>query len=127
VSLRLVLDTSAILVYAHGGDDAEGVGELIREVAAEDDAQFGALAVCLAEATLRLSDDLRPMVGVLAAHGRFTTVGELSDWRVLARRAVELKSVTRAATRLAATARSAYVATREPHTYGPSDDAIIPV
>jgi hypothetical protein len=67
VSLRLVLDTSAILVYAHGGDDAEGVGELIREVAAEHDAQFGALAVCRAEATLRLSDDLRPMVGVPAA------------------------------------------------------------
>ena len=127
MSLRLVLDTSAILVYAHGGDDADGVGELIREGATEEDAQFGALVTCLAEATLRLPPDLRPMVGVLATHGRFTTLAEPNDWRVLGRRAVELKSVTRAATRLAATARSAYVATREPHMYGPSDDAIIPV
>jgi hypothetical protein len=61
--LRLVLDTSAVLVYARGGEDAEGVGELVREVAAEEDTRFGVPTICLAEASLWLRTTSRTWSG----------------------------------------------------------------
>jgi hypothetical protein len=121
-SIRLVLDTSAVLAYASGSIH---LGETITEVV-DEGGRFAASVVCLAEAIRLVPDGQAPGVPLLTRHPKFTTLPMLAeDWDRLGYWASELGQVDRAAAVVEVLDRPAgYLVTAEPGRYDvkPLDD-----
>jgi hypothetical protein len=119
--VRVVLDTSAVLAFAHGSID---VGEVLAEVD-DEDASFAVPIVCVIEAAARLGDDA--MVRVLVQRPAcVVTPLRRDDWRVLARDARILGRLDLAVVALTAADAGAHILTGEPDAYG--DEApVIPI
>jgi hypothetical protein len=121
--VRLVLDTTAALAYAHG---SVAVGETIGEVAGEG-AAFTVPAVCLAEAGAALDLSRLAMLELLVGHPAAVAV-DLPDWRALATACRLYGTVTRATAVSVAAIHRAYVLTAEPDAYGGDDvDGVIAI
>jgi len=124
-TVRLVLDTSAVLAYAAGSID---LGETITEVV-DEGGRFGASAICLAEA-VRLVDDERALgVPLLTRHPRFTTLPALAeDWDRIGYWAKELCTVDRAVTVVEVLDRpDGYLVTRQSAVYDVKPLADLPI
>lgn len=112
--VRLILDTSAILVYARG---SEAVGETIREVDL-DGAAFGLPVPCLACAAV----DLR-WLDLLAAHpAAVVLTTDPARWRSLVTTADLLGTIDAAAAFLAAGDAECDVLTASPQMYAELGD-----
>ena len=127
MTLRLILDTSACLVYARGGDRALGVGETIGQLLDEPDAHYGAPVLCLAEATAQLNDDQAALLDVLVASTICDALPLGDDWRALGFAARVTGSTSRGAAWQEAARNDAYLLTAEPEAYGPDADGIISI
>lgn len=123
--IHLVLDTSAIIAYAH---TSIHVGETIAEVA-DEDGRFAVPVVCLAEAGRRLLGAEDPRLRLLVQHPHAAVTGVPDDeWELLTEWAVALGRVDLAAAMVEATANGAYVLTAEPEAYGDQKDGpVIPI
>lgn len=112
--IRLVLDTSAIVAYAHG---SEAVGETIREVHL-DHVNFGLPIACLATAAVDLN-----WLDLLANHpAAVILTTQPGHWRALVTTADLLGTVDTAAAFLAAGDAECEVLTGIPEAYGPLGD-----
>lgn len=121
--IRIVVDTSAAVAFAHG---SVHVGEVLREIA-DEHAGFAVPDLCLAKAGSTLPDDAWPMLEVLAAHKSRATLAPEDDWRDLAYAARQVGNIGRAAAMLAAVDHDAYLLTAEPDGYGDSYEHLIGV
>jgi hypothetical protein len=122
--IRLVLDTTAALAYAHGSD---AVGETIREVL-DEDAGYAMPVICLAEAAAQLDERRLPLLDLLVAHTHAVVVPLPDDWRALATACRLYGNVARGAAMTMAAQHRAYVLTGEPTAYGGDDvDGVIGV
>jgi hypothetical protein len=119
--IRIVLDSTAIVAFAHGSDD---VGEVIRELADEGN-HFAVPSVCLIEAALHLEPSLWPVAAVLLAHPRAVRLESPPDWRDVAAVAKDLGSQTRAVPLWWADAYDGYVLSAEPDRFGLYADRVI--
>jgi len=115
VTIRAVLDTSAIRAYDAG---SLAVGELIGEFS-DEGVQFGLPALCLIEAAAKADDQTLAMLDILTRHA--DAVGlplDLDDWRQLAAAAELLGSIAHASAALpVAYGDAGYVITAEPEAY----------
>jgi hypothetical protein len=119
-TVRLVLDTSAVLAYAVGSIN---VGETINEVV-EEGGRFGASVVCLAEASRLVSEDHRLGVPLLIGHPRCVVLPVIAeDWSALALWTSALGRTDLAASLIEAVDRGGYVLTAEPFQYRPGGGA----
>jgi hypothetical protein len=119
---RLVLDTTAVLAYAHG---SEAVGETIREVV-DEDAGYAIPVICLAEAAAQVDGRQLPLLDLLVAHSHALEVPLPHDWRALAIACRLYGSVARGAAMTTAVLHHAYVLTANPAAYGGDDiDGVI--
>lgn len=116
MTVRLILDTSAVVAYAHG---SKHVGETIREVHLNG-AEFGLPVACLASAAVDLQ-----WLDLIAAHpAAVVLTTPAGDWRSLVATADLLGTVDAASAVLAAWDADCDVLTGEPAMYGPlGDDA----
>jgi PIN domain nuclease of toxin-antitoxin system len=122
MTVRLILDTSAVLAYIKGSIH---VGELITELQDEADIRFAVPVLCLAEAGT-VSDDGDTLV-LLARHGRATVTSVPADrWLDLVNLSKMLGRVNHAATFMTATKHQAYLVTATPERY-PDTDMIIEI
>jgi len=114
-TVRLVLDTSAVLAYAAGSID---LGETIAEVV-DEGGQFAASAVCLAEALRLVPGDQALGVPLLTRHPRFVPLPVLAeDWDRVGYWAKELGEVDRGAAVVEVLDRPyGYLVTAEPDRY----------
>jgi hypothetical protein len=120
--IRLVLDTTAALAYAHSSD---AVGETIREVL-DENAGYAIPVICLAEAAAQLDDRRLPLLDLLVAHPYAVEVPLPQNWRALATACRLYGSVAHAAAMTAAALHHAYVLTSEPAAHGGDDvDGVI--
>lgn len=112
--IQLILDTSAVVVYARGSVD---VGETISE-AGDNGHLFAVHVWTLAEASVLLKPDELTMLDMLLAHpaGAAPLAGVIG-WERLARAARKYGSVSRGLVGLAATRHAAYVITADPEAY----------
>jgi hypothetical protein len=120
--IRVVLDTSAVIAYAHG---SLNVGEVIVEVAEEQGA-FAVPAVCLVQAANAVADT---QLRLLTVHRACRVLPVLvEDWPPLVAAMRVLGRLDLAVALYTARQADGYVLTAEPHVYG--DDggqAVIPV
>jgi hypothetical protein len=123
ISIRLVLDPTAISAYAHGSDD---VGEVIREVA-DEGGQFGVPNVCLIDAAVGIDPSRWSIIGVLLAHSRCVPLDTPPGWQDVAAVAVELASPSRAVAVRCADDNDGYVLSAEPDAYGFYADRVIEI
>lgn len=122
-SVRLILDTSAVLAYAA---TSIHVGETIAEVV-DDGGAFGVTAVCLAEAARQAGEERAGGVPLLVNHPRCVVLPVLADdWAALAVWATALGRVDLATAMVEAVDRGAYVLTGEPERYG-DELPVIPI
>jgi hypothetical protein len=115
VTLRAVLDTSAIQAYAAG---SIAVGELIGEFS-DEGAQFGIPALCLIEAARGANKHARSLLTILAEHpdAKWLALDE-AHWEQLAAAADLLGTVARACAALpVAHGQAGYVVTADPDAY----------
>jgi hypothetical protein len=115
VTLRAVLDTSAIQAYAAG---SIAVGELIGEFS-DEGAQFGIPALCLIEAARRADKHIRSLLTILAEHpdAEWLPLTE-AHWEQIAAAADLLGNVARACAALpVAHGQAGYVVTADPDAY----------
>ena len=114
-TIRLVLDTSAVLAYAAGSID---LGQTIAEVV-DEGGRFAASAVCLAEGVRLVDEDRTLGVPLLTRHPRFVPLPVLAeDWDRLGYWAKELGRIDRAAAVIEVLDRSdGYLVTAEPRRY----------
>ncbi|MFY1693913.1 MULTISPECIES: hypothetical protein [unclassified Solwaraspora] len=118
-SVRLVLDTSAILAYAAVSTD---VGETIAEVV-DEGGSFALPVVCLAEASRRVPEHQASGVSLLAEHPyAVVTSTPAADWRALTEWSRILGRVDVASALFDAITHTAYVLTGEPDAYGDYKD-----
>lgn len=113
MTIRLVLDTSAVTAYAHESVD---VGEVIAEVT-DEGMRFAAPEACLAEAAMGARRDQLDILDVLANHHHRAHL-PLLDWREWGTMAVLYRGLTRGMVAMAAAEHRAYVVTAEPEAYG---------
>jgi hypothetical protein len=126
-TVRLVLDTSAVLAYAA---TSINVGETLAEVV-DEGGRFGVSVPCLAEAS-RLVDEVHALgVPLLVQHPNCSILPVLAeDWSAVAGWTKVLGRVDLATSLLEAIDREAYVLTGEPGEYdekGPGDLPIISI
>jgi hypothetical protein len=121
VSLRAILDTSAIRAYAAG---SIAVGELIGEFSDEGTA-FGVPALCLVEAATGAAEHARSLLAVLTEHPHAELLPlDPAQWQRIAAAAGLLGSVSRACAALpVALGQADYAVTAEPDAY-PGIDTI---
>ncbi|MBO0867826.1 MAG: hypothetical protein J2P15_04600 [Micromonosporaceae bacterium] len=121
MTIRAVLDTSAIRAYAAGSID---VGELIGEFS-DEGAQFGLPVLCLAEAATSASPHTLRMLNILTHHPDAVILPvEADQWQDAATGSTLYGTLARGCSALAvATGRADYVITAEPHAY-PGIDTI---
>jgi hypothetical protein len=81
--LRVILDTSAILRYARGGDAAIHVGEIVSEIDDEGCA-VGLPTLCMTAAWRAGGDSLHEALVLLFNHDASRVVAPSTDWRALA-------------------------------------------
>jgi len=115
VSLRAVLDTSAIQAYAAG---SIAVGELIGEFS-DEGAQFGIPVLCLIEAARGADKHARSLLTILAEHpdAEWLPLDE-TQWDQIAAAADLLGTVARACAALpVAYGHAGYVVTAAPDAY----------
>jgi hypothetical protein len=115
VSVRAILDTTAIQAYAAG---SIAVGELIGELS-DEGVQFGLPALCLIEAASDANDHTSDVLAILAEHpsGAWLPLDHL-DWRRMAAAAHLLGSVARACAALPVIHDHVdYLVTAEPEAY----------
>jgi hypothetical protein len=124
-TVRLVLDTSAVLAYAAGSIH---LGETIAEVV-DEGGRFGSSAVCLAEAVRLVAADRELGVPLLTRHPRFVPLPVLADdWDRVGYWAKELGAVDRAATVVEVLDRpDGYLVTAEPGAYDIKPLADLPI
>ncbi len=124
-TVRLVLDTSAVLAYAAGSVD---LGETITEVV-DEGGRFGASVICLAEAVWLVDDEQALGVPLLTRHPRFAALPVLAeDWDRIGYWAKELDAVDRAVTVVEVLDRlDGYLVTREPDVYDVKPLADLPI
>jgi hypothetical protein len=124
-TVRLVLDTSAVLAYAAGSID---VGETIAEVV-DEGGRFAASAVCLAEAVHLVPETNALGVPLLTRHAGFVSLPlAADDWDRVGYWAKELGRVDRAATVVEVLDRpDGYLVTAEPDRYDTRALADLPV
>jgi hypothetical protein len=122
MTVRLILDTSAVSAYINGSIH---VGELLIEIQEEEDIQFAVPVICLAEAgTVTDNDDT---LVLLAKHGRAIVAAvPASRWSDLVNLSKMLGQVSHAATFLAAAKHEAYLVTATPERY-PETDMVIEI
>jgi hypothetical protein len=120
--IRVVLDTSAVIAYAHG---SLNVGEVIVEVT-EEHGSFAVPAVCLVQAANAVAD---AQLRLLTAHRACRVLSLLAeDWPPLVAAMRVLRRLDLAAALYTARQADGYVLTAEPRAYG--DDggqAVIPI
>jgi hypothetical protein len=117
--LRLILDTTAVLAYARGGED---VGEVLVEVA-DEEAAFGAPAVCLAVASAEGADPHR--LDLLASLSGCVVLPGSVSWRALSLALRTLGRLDLATVLVAAVEHGdPHVLTGEPRAYEPAGDAV---
>lgn len=121
--VRVVLDTSAIVVYAHGSVD---VGETLAEVAAEG-GSFGIPELCLIHAGAQLGADGWPAVELLLAHSACVRLDLPQGWTDIAAIVATLGGVDRAVALFSAADLGAHLLTAEPETYDEFPSVIISV
>jgi hypothetical protein len=115
VSIRAVLDTSAILAYA-GGSIA--VGELIGEFS-DEGARFGLPVLCLVEAATDANPQILAMLNLLTHHSHAEILPLRPDqWQRIATAATFYGTTSRACTALPVIDEDAgYVMTADPAAY----------
>ena len=121
MTLRAVLDTSAIQAYAAG---SIAVGELIGEFS-DEGVQFGIPVLCLIEAARGVDEHARSLLTLLAEHpdAELLPLDELR-WHQIAAAADLLGTVSRACAALpVARGEAGYVVTADPDAY-PGVDSI---
>ena len=118
MTLRLILDTTAVALYAQGGDTATPVGELIGEIV-DERATFGIPGLCLAAAVTQLGAR-SGLLDVLAAHSA-CLLSVTDDWRALGLAASLCGTLDRGAAYLEAVRHGAYLVTAMPDAYGGRD------
>ena len=124
--IRAVLDTTAVALYAHGGNPAIPIGELIGEIV-DENAHFGVPALCLAAAVSELGAK-SGLLDVLASHTACTVLPASEDWRAHGLAAATCGSLDSGAAYLEAVRHGAYIVTAHPDAYGGRDaDGIIAV
>lgn len=121
MSLRVVLDTSAIRTYATGSIAG---GELIGELT-DEGAQFGIPVHCLIEAATGADHQAAALLGVLIEHPNAEWLPiDPGQWRQVAAAAELLGTASRAYAALPVVlGQAGYVVTTEPESY-PGVDAI---
>ncbi|MFG2064487.1 hypothetical protein ACGFIK_24060 [Micromonospora sp. NPDC048871] len=114
VTVRVILDTSAIVAFARESID---VGEVIAEVADEPDAVFGLPVLCLAEAARIVADSTRLdlLTGLPAA---LILTPDPESWRALAITHDTVGRLDAASAVLAAIDLGCDVLTGQPGLYG---------
>jgi hypothetical protein len=124
-SIRIVLDTTAIVAYA---GTSLAVGETITEVG-DEGAYVGLPVACLAEAYRRVTEDQLVGISLLVEHPSVLVVDtDPADWLALAGLARDLDRVDAAAALLLAVDSDGYVLTGEPTVYGnPDEMPVIPI
>lgn len=126
MTVRLVLDTSSLVVYAHGGIRGMGVGETIREVLAEGQT-VGSPVLCLAEACAHLDPDQVDALALLVDNPLFAGLPLGGNWRALAASTADHGGLGRGTAFLAMIEHDGWLLTAEPERYGWPDDGIIGV
>jgi hypothetical protein len=113
--IKLVLDTSAVLAYAA---HSIHVGEVISEVV-DEDAQFGASVVCLAEGVRLVDPDRALGLPLLSRHPYFVPLPVLADdWHRVGAWSRRLGRIDCAAAVVEALDRpDGYLVTAEPTAY----------
>jgi hypothetical protein len=120
-TVRLVLDTSAVLAYVAGSID---LGEVITEVV-DEAMRFGVPALCLVEASRLAGEDGAAGLRLLAWHPHCAILPLVADdWEVVAAEARRLGRADLAVCLLEAFDRGGYVVTGEPDAYGDDVDAL---
>jgi rRNA-processing protein FCF1 len=120
-TVRLVLDTSAVLAYAAGSID---LGEVITEVV-DEAYRFGVPALCLVEAARLGGEAGSAGVRLLAWHPQCAILPlDAGDWEAVAEQARQLGRADLAVCLLEAFDRAGYVVTGEPHAYGDDVDEL---
>jgi hypothetical protein len=124
-TVRLVLDTSAVIAHAAGSID---LGETIAEVV-DEGGRFGASAVCLAEAIRQVDDGHALGVPLLTRHPRFAPLPvPADDWDRIGFWAKALDRVDRAVAVIEVLDRpDSYLVTGEPGGYDLDELADLPV
>jgi hypothetical protein len=117
LSVRAVLDATAIAAYARGSVD---VGEILAEIT-DEGTGFAVPDLCLIEAAQLVDVDDWPALDLLVAHSQCVRLELHANWRDLAAAARQLGGTGRAAAMLAAVDLRAYLLTAEPNAFG--DDA----
>ena len=115
MSLRAVLDTSAIKAYAAG---SIAVGELIGEFS-DEGARFGVPGLCLIETAVDADDHASPLLTILSEHPNAEwLLLDPDDWRRVAAAAHLLGTIARACAALpVAHGQADYLVTAEPRAY----------
>ncbi len=115
MTLRAILDTTAIQAYAAG---SLAVGELIGEFS-DEGAQFGLPALCLIEAAVGADDHALALLTILCDHPDAEWLPlDQADWQLLGAAADLLGSVARASAALPVAHQLAgYVITADPEAY----------
>lgn len=126
MTVRLVLDATALIVYAHGGIRGVGVGETIREVLTEGQA-VGSPVLCLAEACAHLDHGQVDALALLVDNPLFAALPLGGNWRALAASSVDHGGLGRGAAFLAMIEADGWLLTAEPERYGWPDAGIISV
>jgi hypothetical protein len=123
-TVRLVLDTSAVLAYAASSIN---LGETIAEVV-DEGGRFGASVVCLAEASRLAAEDRAFGVPLLTRHTRFVVLpAAAEDWDRLGYWS-KLSRIDRAAAIVEVLDRpDGYLVTAEPGAYDMKALAGLPV
>jgi hypothetical protein len=121
VSLRAILDTTAVRAYAAG---SIAVGELIGEFS-DEGVQFGVPALCLVEAAIGADQHAVGLLTILAEHADAECLPlDPAQWPRLAAAAQLLGAVHRACASLpVALGEADYIVTADPDAY-PGLDAI---
>jgi hypothetical protein len=125
VTLRAVLDTSAIQAYAEG---SVAVGELIGELS-DEGARFGLPVLCLIEAAQGADKHASSLLTVLSEHPDAQWLPlDSEQWRHIAAAADLLGTIANACAALpVAHGQANYVVTDQPDVYADAGLDVIPI
>jgi hypothetical protein len=112
-SLRILLDASAIVAFCR---ESVHVGEVIAEVADEEDAAVGPPVLCLVEGSRAVADTSR--LDLLVQHPATTVLTPDPDWRALAATYDTVGRLDAASAVLAALDLDCHLLSAQPGLYG---------